>query len=186
MRKLITFDSISLDGYYAALDGDMSWAHRHDPEWQTFVEGNASGGGELWFGRVTYDMMVSYWPTPMAAKNNPIVAAKMNAAPKVVFSRTLKEAAWSNTRLVNGDLASEVRKMKSEPGPGIAILGSGSIVRQLTDERLIDEYQIVVSPVAFGAGKALFAGLRSKLNLKLTSTRAFGNGNVVLCYEPAP
>ena len=184
MRRLIMFNSISLDGCYSAPNGDMSWAHRQDPEWQAFVEGNASGGGELWFGRVTYDMMASYWPTPMAAQNNAVVAAGMNATPKVVFSKTMKQAAWSNTTLVSGDLAEEARKMKEQSGPGIAILGSGSIVRQLTDERLIDEYQIVVSPIVLGGGKALFAGVKSRLNLKLVSTRPFRNGNVVLCYEP--
>jgi dihydrofolate reductase len=178
------FNSMSLDGYYTGPNGDLSWAHSQDPEWNAFVEGNASGGGELWFGRVTYEMMASYWPTPKAAQNSPIVAAGMNASRKVVFSKTMKQATWSNTTLVSGDLVEEARKMKEQSGPGIAILGSGDIVRQLTDERLIDEYQIVVSPIVLGAGKSLFAGIKTRLNLKLVSTRAFGNGNVVLCYEP--
>ncbi len=186
MRKLIVFNSVSLDGYIADRNGDMSWAHadRSDAEWNAFVAGNASGGGQLLFGRITYDLMASYWPTPMARQNDPAVAEGMNRVPKVVFSRTLKEASWSNTKLVNGDLVAEVRKMKQEPGPGMAILGSGSIVAQLAPAGLIDEFQIVMNPVALGAGRTMFEGIKEKLMLKLTRTRAFGNGNVLLCYAP--
>ena len=137
------------------------------------------------FGRKTYDLMASYWPTPMAAKNNPGVAEAMNKLPKLVFSRTLDKADWSNTKLVKGDLASEVRKLKQAPGKDLVILGSGTIVSQLSEARLIDEYQIVLVPVALGAGRTLFEGQKSKLDLKLTKTRTFGNGNVVLSYEPA-
>jgi dihydrofolate reductase len=86
---------------------------------------------------------------------------------------------------VKGDMAAEVRRMKQEPGEGMAILGSGTIVSQLTSERLIDEYQVVVTPVVLGEGRTMFDGVKEKLNLKLTKTRAFGNGNVFLCYEQA-
>ena len=81
-------------------------------------------------------------------------------------------------------MAAEVRKMKQEPGPGMAILGSGSIVAQLAEEGLIDQYQIVVNPVVLGKGRTMFDGIKDKLSLKLTKTRSFGNGNVLLCYEP--
>jgi dihydrofolate reductase len=183
MRKLGVFNQVSLDGYIADASGDMSWAHKHDAEWNAFVDQNATGGGELLFGRVTYELMTRYWPTPMAMQNNPVVAERMNNLPKVVFSRTLEEASWNNTRLMKGDLAAEVRRMKAGPGPDLVILGSGSIVAQLAAEGLIDEYQLVVNPVVLGKGKTMFEGLKEKLNLKLTSTRQFGNGNVLLCYE---
>jgi len=184
MRKLITFNAVSLDGYFVDANGDMSWAHRQDPEWSEFVSGNASGDGTLLFGRVTYQMMASYWPTPMALKNNRAVAEAMNKMPKVVFSRSQDQASWSNTKLVKGDLAAEVRKMKSETGNGMAILGSGTIVSQLAQEGLIDEFQIVISPNIVGKGRTLFEGVQGRLPLKLISSRAFTNGNVVLCYEP--
>ncbi|MDR3718617.1 MAG: dihydrofolate reductase family protein [Bryobacteraceae bacterium] len=184
MRKLIVFNNISLDGYFVDGQGDMSWARAQDPEWDAFAQENASGGGELLFGRKTYDLMSSFWPTPAAQQYFPEVAKGMNSAPKVVFSRTMDSAAWNNTKLVKGDIAAEVGKMKATPGPGMAILGSGTIVAQLAPEGLIDEYQIVVCPVALGSGRTLFEGLREKLPLRLTKTRAFGNGNVVLCYEP--
>jgi dihydrofolate reductase len=184
MRKLVVFNNVSLDGYFVDARGDMSWAHRHDAEWGAFTSENASGGGELVFGRVTYDLMAGYWPTAAARESNPVVAEQMNNLPKVVFSRTLEKAEWKNTRLIGSDIASATRALKQEPGPGMVILGSGSIVSQLADARLIDEYQVVVCPVVLGGGRTMFEGVRERLDLTLKRTRAFGNGNVVLWYEP--
>jgi dihydrofolate reductase len=185
MRSLIVFNHVSLDGYFVDKKGDMRWAHRQDPEWNEFVAGNARGGGVLLFGRVTYEMMASYWPTPMAAQNSPAVAEHMNNLQKVVFSRTLEKASWNNTKLVKGDLATEVRKMKQESGEGLVIMGSGTIVSQLAQEGLIDEFQVVMCPIVIGTGRTLFEGVTEKLSLKLTKSRTFGNGNVYTCYEPA-
>ena len=188
MRKLLVFNSVTLDGYFSGPNGDMSWAHRpaKDTEFDAFVAENAKGGGVLVFGRITYELMMSYWPTPAALKNNPVVAEGMNNLPKVVFSRILDKASWKNTKLVKGDLAGEVRKMKKEPGQDMVIMGSGSIVSQLAQEGLIDEYQMVVMPVVLGQGRTMFDGIKRKLTLKRTKTRSFGNGNVLLCYEPIP
>ena len=110
MRKLIVFNHVTLDGYFSGPNGDLSWAHqtRKDPEYDTFVKENAKGGGQLLFGRVTYDMMASHWPTPQAKADDPIVAEQMNQLPKVVFSRTMNQATWSNTKLVNGDPAGSI------------------------------------------------------------------------------
>jgi dihydrofolate reductase len=184
MRRVLVFNNVTLDGYFVDMNGDMSWAHNADPEFNAFVQGNASsGGGELLFGRKTYEMMAGYWPTPMAIKNDPIVARGMNELPKVVFSRTLDKVAWNNTRLVKGDLAAEVRKMKKAPGGDMVIMGSGSIVSPLAREGLIDEYQLVIVPVVLGAGRTQFDGLKEKLSLRLTNSRVFKNGNVFLCYQ---
>jgi dihydrofolate reductase len=186
MRKLVVFNSVSLDGYFSGTNGDLSWAHRapKDAEFDKFVEGNAKGGGVLVFGRKTYELMVSYWPTPQALENDPVVAKRMNQMPKVVFSRTLDEASWSNTRLVKGDPAAEMRRLKSESGEDMAIMGSGSIIPQLTQEGLIDEFQMVVVPVVLGKGRTMFDGVKKEVALKLTKTRAFGNGNLFMSYEP--
>ena len=184
MRRLVVFNQVSLDGYFVDRNGDMSWAHKQDAEWHAFVNENATAGGELLFGRITYDLMRSYWPTPLAIKNDPIVAERMNNLPKVVFSRTMDNPSWNKTKLVKGDLASEIRKMKNEPGPDMVVFGSGSIISQLALEGLIDEYQVVVNPIVLGKGRTMFDGVQKKLALKLTKTRAFGNGNVLLCYEP--
>lgn len=183
MRRLIAFEQVSLDGFFVDANGDMSWAHRQDPEWDEFTASNASGDGALLFGRVTYEMMASFWTTPAAMESMPVVAEAMNKMPKVVFSRTLDKASWKNTTLVKRDLAAEVRRMKNESGPGIAILGSGSIVSQLAQAGLIDEFQIVVNPIVLGKGRTLFEGAKEKIGLKLIKSRAFGNGNVVLWYE---
>ena len=186
MPKLIAFENVTLDGYFTGKNDDLSWSHNQekDPEWDAFVAGNAKSGGRLLLGRKTYDMMASYWPTPQAKKNSPEVADGMNSLPKVVFSRTMDDADWSNTTVKKGDLVDEVRKMKKAPGKDIAILGSGSIVSQLAKEGLIDEYQIVVHPVVLGEGRTAFDGVDKKQNLKRTKTRAFKNGNVLMCYEP--
>ena len=184
MRRLIAFEQVSLDGFFVDANGDMSWAHKQDKEWNEFSASNASGDAALLFGRVTYEMMASFWPTPAAMERMPAVAEGMNGMAKVVFSRTLEKASWKNTTLVRGDIAAELRKMKNESGPDLAILGSGSIVSQLAQAGLIDEFQIVVNPIVLGKGRTLFEGVEGKIPLKLVHTRAFGNGNVVLCYEP--
>lgn len=190
MAKLIVFNMVSIDGYIADSHGDMSWAKsRDDAEWNAFVAGNASGGGTLLFGRVTYDLMRSFWPTPQAAQQMPAVAERMNNRPKVVFSRTLDHASWNNTTLVQGDIVAAVRQMKKDSAAGLAILGSASIVSQLAQERLIDEFQMVVIPIALGTGKTpgktMFDGMSDRLPLRFTKSRTFGNGNVFLCYEPS-
>jgi dihydrofolate reductase len=183
MRKLSVFDTISLDGRFTDKNNDMSWAHgRSDDEWNAFTSGNASGNGVLVFGRVTYDMMVSFWPTDAARKTMPEVAEGMNKAQKIVFSRTLNKVDWNNTRLLKGDIVAEMHKLKEEPGADMVILGSGSIVAQFADAGLIDSYQLVIAPVAIGAGRTLFEGVSRRLNFTLLDSRAFKNGNVVLTY----
>ena len=118
MARILVFNSVSLDGYFTDAHNDMSWAHKdpNDAEWNAFVGGNASGGasggGALLLGRVTYEMMARFWPTPAAMQMMPEVAKGMNAMTKIVFSRSLKKAAWSNTRLMKGDLVAEVKKLK--------------------------------------------------------------------------
>ena len=108
----------------------------------------------------------------------------MNQTPKIVFSKTLDRAEWNNTTIVKGDLVTEVEKMKSEPGEPMAILGSGSIVSQLTRAGLIDEYQILVIPIVLGEGTTMFDGAGTMVDLRLTETRSFRNGKAFLVYEP--
>lgn len=185
MRKLHVFNNVSLDGFFTDANSDMSWAHKHDEEWNAFASSNASGNGELLFGRVTYEMMAAFWPTPQAAAMLPKVAEGMNAMRKNVFSRTLDNVTWQNTALRKGDLVAEVTKLKSESGPDMVILGSGSIVSQLTQARLIDEYQLVVNPIVLGKGRTLFETVQDRVGVKITKSRSFQNGNVVLWYEVA-
>lgn len=186
MRKLIVFNHVSLDGFFTDANGDMSWAQTgaDDPEWNAFVAENSSGNGTLVFGRKTYDLMAGFWPTPMASQQMPELAERMNGCPKIVFSRTMDEATWSNTTLLKGDLADEVRRLKEEPGEGLTILGSGTIVSQLAEAGLVDEFHVVVNPIVVGAGRTLFETVDGKLKLELATSRAFRNGNVLLSYKP--
>jgi dihydrofolate reductase len=184
MRKLNVFNLMTLDGYIAGQGGDISW-HNVDEEFQELAKQASNSGNTLLFGRVTYELMASYWPTLEAIKNDPIVAAGMNKSEKIVFSRTLGKVDWNNTRLVKDDMVAEVRKLKQQSGKGLTVLGSGSIVSQLAQQGLIDEYQVLVNPVVLGKGRSMFEGIKDKLSLKLTKTRTFKNGNVLLYYEPA-
>jgi dihydrofolate reductase len=184
MPKLNMFNSISLDGYFTDSNNDMSWAHAgsDDPEVREFTAGNAKSAGALVFGRITYEMMASFWPTRQAAQMMPEVAAGMNRARKYVFSRSLQKADWANTTVLNGDPPAEIARLKREDGPQLTLLGSGSIVKQLTAAGLIDDYQLMICPVILGGGRTLFAGTTGRPTLKLANSRAFKNGRVFLHY----
>lgn len=184
MQRLGVFNLMTLDGYVAGEGGDISWHNAEDPEFQTLAEGASNSGSTLLFGRVTYQLMEGYWPKPEALKSDPVVAKGMNESPKIVFSRTLKEAAWSNTRLVKDDLLEEVRRLKRRDGKGLTVLGSPGIVAQLAQAGLIDDYQLLVNPVALGKGKTMFEGLKDRLSLRLQGARRYGQ-NVLLTYTAA-
>lgn len=187
MRKLLVFESISLDGYFSDESGDVSFGKtvERDAEFEAFVAQNASGEGILIFGRITYEMMASFWPTPAAAQMMPEVAEGMNRRQKIAFSKTLRDASWANTSVVNDDPAAYVRKLKEQAGPDLVVLGSGTIVSQLAQADLIDEYQFVIVPVVLGAGKRLFNDVKH-LPLRLRNSRSFANGNLFLSYEGVP
>lgn len=187
MRRLSVFNSISLDGYFTDGRGDMTWAHKHDPEWNAYTAQNSQGSGQVTFlfGRVTYQLMASFWPSAEARAMAPEAAEAMNTRAKLVFSRTLREASWHNTTIVNGDPVSEVRKLKQQPGTDLLIFGSGTLVAPLAAARLIDEFKLVINPIVLGSGRTLFEGVKERLSLKRTSARNFENGNIVVCYEPA-
>ena len=183
MRKLSVFNFVTLNGYFKGANGDLSW-HKHGGEENEYSAHMLKAGNMLLFGRVTYEMMAGYWPTPDAIKNDPIVAKGMNNADKIVFSRTLKNADWNNTKIVKNNIVEEIKKMKSSSGgKDMTLLGSGSILTQFAEQGLIDEYQIMVDPVAISGGTPIFKDIKHKLYLKLTTTRTFKSGAVLLCYE---
>jgi len=185
MRRLLFFMMVSLDGYYQRPNGDIDW-HVVDEEFNDFAIAQLNSIDTIVFGRATYELMASYWPTPMALSDDPVVAGKMNETAKLVFSRTLAQADWNNTRLVRDHVAEEINRLKQQPGKDMIIFGSGDLAVSLAEQGLIDEYRIMVAPVALGAGKPLFQGLKQQLNLKLVKTQTFRVGNVLLCYQPAP
>ena len=182
MRKVLVFNLVTLDGYFEGPNREIDW-HNVDEEFNEYAVEMLNSVDTLLFGRVTYELMAGFWPTPDAMKNDPIVAERMNNLSKIVFSRTLDRVEWHNARLVKNNIAEEIKKMKNQPGKDMVILGSGSIVSELAQRGLIDEYRIMVNPVVLGRGKSLFKGINGRLNLKLTKTRTFKSGNVLLYYE---
>ena len=183
MRKIGVFNFVTLNGFYKGPDNDISW-HQHGGEESSFSEEGAQSGGILLFGRVTYEMMAAFWPTEDAKKAFPVVADGMNKAEKIVFSNSLKRADWNNTKIVSGDIAETIKKMKQQPGKDMTILGSGSIVNLLTDHGLIDHYQIMVDPLALGEGTPIFNDISQPLQLELVANRIFKRGVILLTYQP--
>lgn len=183
MRKVNVFNFITLNGYYKGLNDDVSWHEHGKSEEGEFAAEGANSMSTLLFGRKTYEMMASYWPTAAAQQNQPEVAHGMNASEKIVFSRTLKKVDWEKTTVINGNLVETVRSLKSKAGNDMVILGSGSIVTQLAQAGLIDTFQFLIDPVALGGGTAIFAGLTGKLDLKLVQSKTFKSGAVLLTYK---
>ncbi len=183
MRKIIFQMMVSLDGYFEGPDKELDW-HLVDDEFNDYASDLLNSVDTLLFGRVTYQLMESYWPTPTAKTNDPTIAEKMNSLPKIVFSKTLAKAEWNNTRLVKENAAEEISKLKRLPGKDMAIFGSSDLAVSLMPSGLIDEYRIFVNPVVLGGGKPLLKGLKGRLNLALVRTRTFKSGLVLLSYKP--
>ncbi len=183
MRRVLFFMMVSLDGYFEGDNRDISW-HNVDNEFNDFAIAQLDEVDTLLFGRVTYEMMASYWPTPQARSNDPVVAEKMNGTAKIVFSHTLPDAGWENTRLVKGDFAAEVSRLKALPGKDMIIFGSSDLAVSFIEHGLLDECRIMINPVVLGSGKPLFRGIHDRLRLALLKTKDFHSGNVLLYYQP--
>jgi dihydrofolate reductase len=180
MRKIIVSEMMTVDGFFAGSNGEIDW-HRVDAEFNESAVEMLSAIDALIFGRVTYDLMASYWPGEEGLKDDPVIAAFMNSLPKIVFSKTRDKLEWNNSRLLGDIVPEEIKKMKQETGKDIAIFGSGTIVQQFIKFGLIDDYRLIVNPVVLGQGKPLFG---DKMNLKLLRSKEFKNGNVMLYYVP--
>jgi dihydrofolate reductase len=190
MKTIGVFNHVTLDGFYAGPKGEIDWFKviGKDAEWEQHTRKEAQGGSTLLMGRTTYEMMKSFWPTPAGIAADKHMATVMNESPKVVVSRSLTRVAeepnWKNVTLW-GELSPEkVRKLKEESSGGITILGSGSVIQQLANMGLIDEYELAVVPVVLGAGKQLFKDVRTT-EMKLVEARSFKNGLVLLRYRGA-
>ena len=183
MRKLFAFNMISLDGFFEGPNQDINW-HNVDEEFNEFAIEQTSTIGTILFGRVTYQLMESYWPTPDALKNDPVIAGLMNSLPKIVFSKTLDEAEWNNTRLVKDNIVEEILKLKQQTGKELAVFGSANLLSTLMQMDLVDEHRIIINPLVLGKGVPLFKKVDEKINLRLLKTRIFKSGNVLLYYEP--
>lgn len=185
MRKIFAFIMTTLDGYYEGPNQAFDfWVV--DEEFDEFSVEQLDEVDVLVFGRVTYEGMAAYWPTPAAEQDDPTVAAKMNGLSKIVVSRTLEKAEWANTRLIKDDVTEELVRLKQQPGKDIAILGSSDLTVSLLQMGLVDEVRIMVNPVILGAGESLFRTAGERISLKLLKSRPFNSGNILLSYRPAP
>jgi len=183
MRKIFTSNLVSLDGYLAGPDGDLSW-HKVNDEFLHYAVDMLNSVDLFLFGRKTYDLMASYWPTEAVRTGDPIIAGKMNGLDKIVFSKTLKTAEWENTTLFEDITEKNIRELKAQPGKDIVILGSGTVVSALTELDLIDEHRFIINPVILGSGSLQFTGNLTRKNFGLTDVQKFKTGVVILTYQP--
>jgi len=179
MRKIIVSNYVSLDGYFAGPNGEIDW-FVWDEETAEYSKELAESIDTILFGRVTYELMASYWPT--VTTEDPMITEYMNRSVKIVFSRTLERADWKNTRLIKAMNKEEILDLKKQPGKDMVIYGSGSIVSALAQWGFIDDYRLFVNPVVLGSGKPMFKGLNERLKLKLCDIKTFHCGVVLLQY----
>ncbi len=187
MRNIIVFDLVTVDGFFCGPNGEIDWM-KTDDEFQKFSEEQTGTFGAFIFGHTTYDLMHDYWSTPEALKSDPVVTNLMRETWKLVFSKTLipveNRPEWKHVKILRDIGAEEIRGWKKMDGKDIAIFGSGTIIQQMANLGLIDEYRLLVNPLILGKGKPLFKDVR-KTDLELAASRTFGNGNILLAYRPA-
>lgn len=187
MRKVILQEWVSIDGFAAGPNGETDFLaspflnEGSDEDILRFMDGIDT----ILLGAVTYRLFVDFWPT--ATTDTEIIADKLNATPKLVFSRTLQQAPWGKWKdagIVKNSAIEEVAKLKQQPGKDMVLWGSISLAQSLTKEGLIDEYELRVCPIVLGKGRRLFSGETAGLDMKLVETKAYKAGLVLLRYQP--
>ena len=185
MRKIVAFEMVTLDGFIGDEHDGVSWALQ-DPEVTKYSQSGSTGKVEMFmFGRVSYDSLAAFWPTPAGEKANKLYADSLNNTPKVVFSHTLKAPEWRNTTALNRLDRATIDGLTQQGDGTILIFGSGSVVSQLLEIDAVDEYQLFLHPIVLGKGKRLFRDVASTKTLKLTETKAFPSGIVLMRYARA-
>jgi dihydrofolate reductase len=186
MRKIISFMHVSLDGFVAGLNGEMNWITMDDEIFEDAIALAATTDTAV-YGRTTYQMMESYWPTvlinPTATKNELHHAEWVENINKIVFSTSLEKAEWNNTRLIRRNIKEEVTKLKQQPGKSMMIFGSPRLTHSFMQMGLIDEYRININPVLLGNGIPLFKNISDRINLKLLKAKIFESGVVGFHYS---
>jgi dihydrofolate reductase len=201
MRRIVMWNQVTADGYFAGPDGNLDWVVPDEEFDRSVAEGIESSGtgpdvDTILFGRRTYQQFEAFWPNALddsATAPNPhlpggvsaemrAMAVMLNEATKVVFSKTLHDVTWRNSVLRRELVPHDIEAMKEQPGNDIMIFGSGSLVSQLTEHGLIDEYQFVVMPVLLGGGLNMLTGLSKSTRLELLETKEYPSGKVVLRY----
>ena len=194
-RRVVVSEFVTLDGYMVGTDEDMSWvAAEFDPQMQDDVAEDLSRTFDMFvFGRVTYDIFAAYWPhavpydegdalKPTEGKEDPRIIRTLNERPKLVFSTTLDDPGWANTRVVAGGVEDEIRRLRKASGGAIGVQGSASIVQALAGADLVDEYRLYVHPVLLGDGKPLFGPGHDREDFELTRCTCYANGVIGTNY----
>ena len=189
MRKVIVTMWVTLDGFIAGPNNDMSWV-RVDEAMGTYENDLVSAADTLLLGRMTYQSFAGSWPhvpdNPAASEGEKEYARKLNSMRKIVFSKTLETAKWNNSTLLHDISPDDIVALKQESGKNIVIYGSASVVQALMELGLIDEYQLLVHPIILGSGKRLFRDGSHTTALRLVEAKTFSSGVVLLSYQPAP
>jgi dihydrofolate reductase len=180
---LFSFITTSLDGYYEGPNQEFDWPVV-DEEFLAFSVEQLDTIDTLLFGRITYEGMAEYWTSPEAAQDSPEIAHRMNAVDKLVASRTLTRADWAPSRVLSGNVAGELNRLKQDRT--IAIFGSSNLTTSLFPSGVVDELRIMVNPVALGGGMSMLHSATERIPLRLLRVRPFESGNVLLTYAPAP
>jgi dihydrofolate reductase len=200
-RRIVAFNRVTIDGYFSTPEGGLDWAVP-DTELEGSVAQNDGSAGAMIFGRKTYDMFESFWPNALkqsegsATAQDPHaegrqtegvkkMAVWINKATKLVFSRTRTDFPWEGSRGLGAFDPRKVEAIKQEPGGDVMLFGSGTITSLLTQHRLVDEYQFIVSPLLLGRGKTLINHVPEQTKLTLVEAKPFATGNVMLKYALA-
>ena len=185
MRKLVLFMHVSLDGFAADPNRGLDFLS-YDKELEQYAEELVKTVGSPVYGRITYQLMESYWPTvlkkPNASGHALEHARWVENVPKIVFSKTLTEVTWNNTRLIKDNIVEEVNKLKEQPGKDLAIFGSPGLASTFMNLGLIDEYKLTVHPIILGNGISAFTNNSRKNTLKLLESKTLKSGVITLHY----
>ncbi|MDR3625310.1 MAG: dihydrofolate reductase family protein [Ignavibacteriaceae bacterium] len=186
MRKIHLLEHVSLDGFMAGSKSEINWI-RFDEELADYVGEITKSADAALYGRITYEMMESYWPTaadkPGASRHDIEHANWVNKAEKIVFSKSLQNTSWHNTRIIKDNIVEEMSELKNRPGKDLLLIGSASIAHVFMQHNIIDEYWINVNPVILGTGLPLFKNISGNINLNLVQVKTFGCGVAGLHYK---
>jgi dihydrofolate reductase len=185
MRKLVVSEWVTLDGVFDA-NTMGQWFRPYDSDdRQEWIKEGILASDAFFLGRITYEMLASYWPTVKDRDNKEIeIADRLNGAPKYVVSSTLKTGSWNNSTIIKSNVVGELAKLKQQAGQDILVFGSATLVQSLMEADLVDEYRLLVHPIIMGTGKRPFKDGSATTKLKLVKTRTFSLGVTGLCYQP--
>ena len=198
MRRIVVYNWMTADGYFAGPDGSLDWV-KQDKDIDRDAMASRSKFDTVLLGRRTYELMAAFWAHALddpSTKGSPhgdqplspdqrAMAVFLNDAKKIVFSKSLKKPEWKNTRVMEDIDPGKIEELKRERGDDMILFGSGSVVTRLTEQRLIDEYQFVVCPVILGSGRSMISGSLTRLKLDLKDAKKYSSGNIMLRYTPA-